>query len=114
MSRRVGAFERPAFPIAPIVEALASEPCRVTYKGGWSHMRCPFHPDRNPSASINHEANRFHCFTCGIQYEDGIGLIQHVEGADYASAVSEAERITGQSHDTLRGKRALPRLNLFS
>lgn len=31
---------------------------------------CPFHSDTNPSASINTEKSLFHCFVCGVGYNE--------------------------------------------
>ena len=31
---------------------------------------CPFHSDTNPSASINTEKDLFHCFVCGVGYNE--------------------------------------------
>jgi len=33
---------------------------------GWSSMRCPFHTDNNPSASVNLKDGKFRCHVCDI------------------------------------------------
>src|SRR5262245_29928959 len=30
------------------------------------NVRCPFHPDRNPSLSVDFAKCKFHCFGCGV------------------------------------------------
>lgn len=89
--------EAPIFPIAAIVENYAGD---VTYRGGWSPMCCPFHGhDRNPSASINHSAQRFHCHVCMEKSEDGIGLVMWQEGVDFKAAVEICESITTATNE---------------
>jgi len=45
----------------------------------WNRLKCPFHDDRNPSASVKRETNRFNCFTCGVR-GDIIDIVMQVEG----------------------------------
>ena len=33
-------------------------------------VRCPFHSDEHPSASINTEKSLFHCWVCDIGYNE--------------------------------------------
>lgn len=33
---------------------------------GWASMRCPFHADNNPSASVNLKDNKFRCHVCDV------------------------------------------------
>ena len=33
-------------------------------------VRCPFHEDTNPSASINTVKNLFHCWVCNVGYNE--------------------------------------------
>lgn len=83
--------ESPIFPIAEIVANYGGDP---TYRGGWSPMVCPFHGDRNASASIHHGAQRFCCHVCMERSEDAIGLVMWQEGCDYKAAVEICESIT--------------------
>ena len=45
---------------------------------------CPFHSDHNPSASINTEKNLFHCWTCGIGFneEQFIAKVNNISSVD--------------------------------
>lgn len=42
----------------------------------WERTTCPFHDDRNPSASTNRVLNRFNCHGCGVK-GDIIDLAMH-------------------------------------
>lgn len=64
-------------------------------------MHCPFHDDTHTSAAINHEANVFYCFTCGIS-AGAIGLLMQQEGLDIGDAVTRAEAITGTKGQQIR------------
>lgn len=46
---------------------------------------CPFHPDRNPSASFARNGNYVHCFSCGAT-ADTISLTQKVLGVGFKEA----------------------------
>jgi CHC2-type zinc finger protein len=58
--------------------------------GGWSKAECPMpdHEDRNPSASVNTSAGKWHCFTCS-RGGDGYDIIQEREGFAGFSATRE-------------------------
>ncbi len=47
---------------------------------------CPFHPDRNPSFSVNEEKQFFYCFGCG---EGGnvLKFLMKIQGIDFVGAV---------------------------
>src|SRR5436190_9494751 len=95
--------ETTSLPIGPVLEDYGADLSRCGH-GRWSPMRCPFHDDRNASASVHLGINRFVCFAgCTDRPEDTIGLIAHVEGLGFRAALSEAQRITGVEHGTVRG-----------
>ena len=72
----------------------------VPIGSGWRKLRCPFHGDHTPSATVNHDAGRFMCFACGIN-EDLIGLIRLREGASYAEAKQKATQGFGEGDQQL-------------
>lgn len=63
---------------------------------GYKKIRCPFHQDSNPSATVNFDSGKFHCFVCSI-HEDSIGIVQREDGLSYAEARKKVEEITGES-----------------
>jgi hypothetical protein len=75
-------------------------------------MKCPFHEDRNASASVSIDAGKFRCFSCDIprmtgetgKAVDALDIIAWKEGlTDFASTVAEYERISGRSYDEVSG-----------
>lgn len=76
-------------------------------RSGWAVMRCPFHADRLPSASVNYPKNRFHCFTCNIS-GDAIDVVIWKEGGDFASAVGYIKGTIGISVSGLRNSNDSP------
>ncbi len=84
----------PKYQIGPVLRELGL----VSHLRGHGRtkVRCPFHMDSTPSATVDEDEQWFHCFTCGIHY-DAIDLLRERGGqADFVSAKSEAERISGQ------------------
>jgi hypothetical protein len=61
----------------------------------WAPVRCPFHEDRNASASVSEEHNIFFCHGCGVS-TTGLGVIVRVEGVNVDSARSIAAGIFGE------------------
>ena len=55
---------------------------------GWAECLCPFHADRNASASVNLLTGGFRCHGCGAHH-DLIGFHQRVTGLDFTAAVRE-------------------------
>lgn len=88
-----------AYPIVPVVEHYGG---RVPARGGlFVRMRCPFHEDGHPSASINVRKQRFHCFVCQLNM-DAIALVRWQEDCSYADAVTKVEAITGEGNSQVR------------
>jgi DNA primase len=73
----------------------------VPERFGWAGMLCPFHDDKSKSASVNTDAGRFHCFTCGVS-GDAIDLIQMKEGLGFRDAVEFSKGIAGAGDGTVR------------
>ncbi|MEU9058983.1 CHC2 zinc finger domain-containing protein [Streptomyces sp. NPDC048430] len=66
-------------------------------------MKCPFHEDRNASASVCTEENRFRCFACDIS-GDSFDVIADQEGCrDFSCTRSCTEKLLGGSYGTIRG-----------
>ena len=47
---------------------------------------CPFHPDKDPSFSVNEEKQLFHCFGCG-QSGDVFKFLMKMQGMNFVEAV---------------------------
>lgn len=67
----------------------------------WLKMLCPFHEDRQPSASVNYSRDRFRCHTCGVA-GDSIDLAMRVYGCSFRQAldvykVSRESRVASQA-----------------
>ena len=88
-----------AYPVGPVVEHYGG---RVpTRQGLYLRVRCPFHGDTHPSASINQQTQRFHCFVCDFN-GDAIAIVRWQEGCSYADALTKVEAITGKSDGQVR------------
>lgn len=68
---------------------------------GWRKMRCPWHDDRNASAAVNFDANRFKCHGCGVS-GDTYDLIRHDRGGTLGEAIEFAQTISPESDTTVR------------
>lgn len=79
----------------------------VPQRQGWAKVKCPFHEDRNASASVNAETNQFRCFACmidspfgnGSSVHDSFDIIAWKEGCnDFPCAKQCAETILGERY----------------
>ena len=78
----------------PIEDYLSYKGARLPAHGsGWRKMRCPFHGDKNASAAVNYDANRFKCHGCGVS-GDIYDLIIHDRGGTFNEAVEFAQTIS--------------------
>ena len=59
-------------------------------------MRCTFHDDKNASAAVNYDENRFKCHGCGVA-GDTYDLIQHVQGGTLVEAIEFAQAVLDSS-----------------
>jgi DNA primase len=75
----------------------------VPYGGGYAKLRCPFHDDRHPSATVNHVKQTFKCYVCDVS-GDAIDVIRWREGGGYEDAKQKAAQITGESGPEVRGQ----------
>ena len=104
--------QRAKFDIAPVLEALTGEEVPRIFGEKFSMCRCPFHPDRRPSAAISQEA--FRCFSCG-RYGVAVTLLMREEGLSARDAYRRAKEITrGEGHSDVSaggGAERLPDLS---
>lgn len=86
-------------PIRPVIAHYGGDDLPEAIN--WRQCKCPFHDDRNASASyIAHEEHQaFKCHGCGVQ-GDAISLIKISESCEYREALKVLEHITGQAYGT--------------
>ncbi|MEU7149703.1 CHC2 zinc finger domain-containing protein [Streptomyces sp. NPDC045456] len=60
--------------------------------GSWQPCKCPAHPDRTASASINIDENRIHCHACDFSH-DSWSIIMEEERCEFLAAVETAHRL---------------------
>jgi DNA primase len=53
---------------------------------GTAKITCPFHDDHRPSAVVNLETGRFHCFACDAPSGDSFDIIMGEEGIGFNDA----------------------------
>lgn len=68
----------------------------LTGTGRNSKATCPFHEDRNPSASVNLDEGLWQCFSCA-RAGDVYTLIQEQLGGDFEQAARIVEARTGEA-----------------
>jgi hypothetical protein len=110
-------------PIADVLEHYGAT--FVPTRHGWAKMRCPFHQDRNASASVNTDEGLFRCFggcdidspldNGGSNASDGFDIIAWKEGLDdFPSAKQCAEDIFGERYgDVLQKSTGKPSRRVF-
>lgn len=109
--RHTDASTKPA--IAPVLRQYGLE---SNLRGfGRSAVRCPFHADTNPSATVDETEQWFHCHTCGI-HDDAIGLVRvrDWDGSKVDRTFQEAKAIVGGGGTTAPRKPLLPRRGALS
>jgi len=85
-----------------IADYLEHIGAKVPERGsGWRKIKCPFHDDRNASAAVNFDANRFKCHGCGVS-GDTYDLIQHEKGGTLSEAIEFAQTISTSGNTTVR------------
>ena len=71
----------------------------VPAKGhGWRKMKCPYHDDRNASAAVNFDLNRFKCHGCDVA-GDTYDLIRKERGGTLSEAIEFASSISAEGHN---------------
>ena len=97
----------PRPPIAAVLAELTGVDEKSVPTGfGWTRLRCPFHEDRTPSASVNHdpETGGFRCHSCG-RHGDGLKLLQQELGLSFSEACDKARALGGDSQPGQKTKR---------
>jgi len=69
------------FPILPVILHYGGDD-RMTGYGDWRRIKCPWHGDRNASASVNEVEQVFVCHACEIK-GDAIAVVMKVEGVTF-------------------------------
>jgi hypothetical protein len=64
-------------------------PIEELFDGKTKAIKCPFHPDKNPSASIKN--NRFRCWACGAKH-DSISAYMALNNKTFVDTVKELLR----------------------
>ena len=85
-------FDRPA------MEDVLRQAGSVVASGA-KQIRCPFHDDLNPSATIREDATgvvKFHCFTCGIDL-DYWDILSRVTGTTVEDLLRDLAHSNGQN-----------------
>lgn len=90
--------------IQVVLEHYGMDLHRLKSSGTTDHLRCPFHgADRNPSASVDLDEQRFKCFACDVS-GDGWDIVMRQEGIeDWADAFEFARRNLGYEGSAIRG-----------
>lgn len=89
-----------ANPIAAILEYSGADLHRVRERG-WHPVKCPYHDDRQASASVNLEKGAFRCHGCGVK-GTAVALVMNQEGLNFQDAVRRTEEISGTSLGDVR------------
>lgn len=58
-----------------------------TMENRWLSMRCPFHQDSHPSASVNFRVNKFKCHSCDV-HGDAIDIVMGKECLSFKDALT--------------------------
>ena len=96
-------------PLGPVLDYydIVYRPGRVRQK-----ICCPVHDEKDPSCSIDLDADWFNCHSCHAG-GDAFSLIMLKEGIDFATAKSRAEEITGRRSDGVRSSNGQERAGIF-
>lgn len=69
--------------------------------GGWAKAVCVLHDDHTPSAQINEDEDKYHCFVCNVS-GDAIDLIMRVENVEFIEALNRASQLLADSGGEVR------------
>jgi DNA primase len=80
---------RRAVPIGKLLEHYGGslEGARPLSHADWAAIRCPFHRDQRPSASVNHKLGRFRCHGSCDFGGDIIDIVMWREGLTVGGAI---------------------------
>lgn len=91
--------------IAAVLRYYGADDVPENYR--YRPMLCPFHDERNASASVNTDEGKFRCFVCDIK-GDAIDVVKWRENLEYLSAVGFLEGTIGISCDGLSSVASKP------
>jgi hypothetical protein len=78
-----------------ISEVIRSYGVEIRPGGKEQIALCPFHPDKNPSLSVNEDKGLFHCFGCGAG-GDVFNFVQLIEKVSFKEACERLKLDTYQ------------------
>ncbi|MBF6055496.1 hypothetical protein GO002_27005 [Streptomyces eurocidicus] len=87
-------------PIAEVLEHYFPQWQPPPPRSGWVTCLCPVHAEDRPSASVNYQENRVHCFACDVSL-DSIDVIQRKEGLGFVEAQRFAQSRFGEGGEDL-------------
>ena len=93
----------PAFPIGPVLESYGGD--SVVEGLGWKPYRCPFHGDRDASASVNTQLQVFNCHAADCPKGSATQVIMQHERVTFTEALERAKEIAGGDDTPVRGTR---------
>lgn len=73
------------------INEVVSNYCKV---GNSRLIKCPFHPEKTPSFSIDTSKNIFYCFGCGVG-GDAIKFVELIERVNFIEACTKLAQIYG-------------------
>src|SRR6056300_899884 len=80
---------------------LVFEHYDMTMPSSRRKILCPVHSEDRPSAVVDPESGRWHCFACQ-EKGDGLDIIQHKESVSFTDAVKIAEGLLNSSGREVR------------
>ena len=65
----------------------------LEYQNSWAWGCCPFHPDSNPSFTVNLETGAFRCMSsnCGVRGGNIVSFVSQLYGIGYREALNYLE-----------------------
>jgi DNA primase len=85
-----------------IVAVLEFYGAQVYDRGGWSKLRCPFHEDRNPSATVHVEKRLFTCWV-GCVSGSAYDVVMWRENLDFVGSRRFIQDVIGAGVPELPG-----------
>ena len=68
---------------------FASAQLRLSGRGRWRSVLCPFHDDHNPSLRVNAETGAFRCMACGARGGDVLDFHRARHGLSFWQAARD-------------------------
>ena len=89
--RETGALPTPRAYYSRTIEGLRER------HAGWASGRCPFHPDRHPSLSVNLETGAYRCHAahCAVSGSNVVSFVSSLMGMSHREAVAYLKKHHG-------------------